>query len=175
MRPVFAVISVCFAALCFYAGYKIGSTQREVEVVVQPAPDTETKEEKPQPVEESTVAEPEPVDLPENKPDLPEPIEEVPLPTEAEMAERATNEIITLTDQQGRELDVEILELREESIRVRRQYDFRIVDVSLDMLSAEDRAFAAYLLKKQAEAPEIEADPEMTRQQQELYDLIFGK
>ena len=66
-------------------------------------------------------------------------------PGEGPFAERARQRVTTLTDQQERVLEVEILDAEKEHLLVRRQIDREVVKVPVKMLIEADRAFAAYL------------------------------
>lgn len=90
---------------------------------------------------------PEAETAPETKMETPSPAEE-PSPELARFALRAEESIITLTDTQGRTLQGELLETREEHLKVRRQPDDQALDVPVAMLNPEDQAFAAYLLNE---------------------------
>jgi len=83
-------------------------------------------------------------------------------------AARAQQKIITLKDSQARSIEVEILEIEEDTIKVRRQSDRRIVEVPVKMLSSEDQVFAAYLWKDRNSALKDQTDT------QKIFDELFG-
>jgi formiminotetrahydrofolate cyclodeaminase len=89
------------------------------------------------------------------------------------MAARAEQQFIVLTDKEGRELNAEILEVAADALKVRRYVDFRIVNVPVNMLSVEDQAFAAYLLKPKAADSEPVA-PGGVLSEKGILDRIFG-
>ena len=97
-------------------------------------------------------------------------------PTDFGLAARAAQKVVTLIDQQGREMVAEIIQANKSSLRVRRQVDYRVVDVPFDMLSREDRVFAEYLWEQNptvvplAQTASLEAGPMIT--QKELLNRI---
>lgn len=66
-----------------------------------------------------------------------------------EFARRTLKQVQVLSDATGRKLVAEILEVRADSLKIRRQSDYRIIQLPHSMLCAEDQAFAAYLWKQQ--------------------------
>jgi hypothetical protein len=66
-----------------------------------------------------------------------------------EFARRTLKTVQVLSDAIGRKLVAEILEVRADSLKIRRQSDYRIIQLPHSMLCAEDQAFAAYLWKQQ--------------------------
>lgn len=169
MRPLTPLLLLLGAGLCFMAGYTLGKKQPSpgspsprpaTELVAQieaTAPDAQPAE-IPAPVEvaepEETAATAAPVQAPTTDP--------------AQLAQRAQQRIITLKDNQQRAIKVELLEVKEHSIKVRRQSDFRIVEVPVKILSAEDQAFAAYLWAEKNPTPKDRTDTQM------ILDELFG-
>jgi hypothetical protein len=115
--------------------------------------------------------------VPEAKPnelEMPSSVEDSPSVAQAassnaaQLAARAQQKIITLKDSQARSIEVEILEIEEDTIKVRRQSDRRIVEVPVKMLSSEDQVFAAYLWKDRNSALKNQTDT------QKIFDELFG-
>jgi hypothetical protein len=115
--------------------------------------------------------------VPEAKPnelEMPSSVEDSPSVAQAassnaaQLAARAQQKIITLKDSQARSIEVEILEIEEDTIKVRRQSDRRIVEVPVKMLSSEDQVFAAYLWKDRNSALKDQTDT------QKIFDELFG-
>ena len=64
-------------------------------------------------------------------------------------AQRALKTVQSLSDKTGRKLVAEIIEVKADSLEIRRQSDHRIIQLPHSMLCAEDQAFAAYLWEQQ--------------------------
>jgi hypothetical protein len=156
MKPLIVILLLLIAGLCFYAGYELGKPN--LVGVQEPAPAADTEEQKDP---EKTKAEP--VDT-EQLPPLPA-RQELEVPSEAGLAARAGLRYITLIDEQGRDMVAEVLGPGAGGLRVRRQTDYRIVDIPLPMLSREDRIFAEYILK--SEEPEAASAQTADRQKPE--------
>ncbi len=91
-----------------------------------------------------------------------------PPPSSEQHAQRAKQQLITLTDTLERSMQAEVLDATETHLKVRRQSDLRIVQVPVSMLSAEDQAFAAYLWTEQNPAPTNRTNEQM------ILDELFG-
>ena len=121
-------------ALCFVAGYKLGNESQPPaavasEVIVEEASIQQLTDTGEQP---QVTAE-----LPKDEP-APNPF-----------ALRAEETVQTFFDKNERPLVAEILEVREDSLKVKRQSDGYKLELPVAMLSAEDQAFAAYLWEQQ--------------------------
>lgn len=153
MRPLLSLLLILGASLCFFAGYTIGKKHRYKDFTSAP-------------VETKAVNQTE-EDLPATDPaeiEVPPAIVEAPklaLPAAPDpmlLAKRAQQKIITLKDNQARAIQVELLEVKENSISLRRQSDFRIVEVPVNMLCPEDQALAAYLWAEKNPTPKGQMD-----------------
>jgi hypothetical protein len=161
MKLIFPILicSAISAALGYYFGHiTIPVTSGQVAATTTmpqaaPAP-TQPQYVEPQPMADfEPIAEPEPIDEPE-------PIEELataPDQTTSSYAERAALTTHTLTDTQGREIQATIIEVTENTVKIRRTSDRLETKIPLNMLSAEDAAFCNYLreqaAKKEATKP----------------------
>jgi hypothetical protein len=170
MQPIALFLALVLAAFAFVIGFKLGEKQRDVGPVdlAAPAPApgaVPVSEPLPEPASES---QPQPRPEPEAAPQAPG------LPSKADMAIRAENEVITLVDTRGRTLKVEIMELHDDRIKARRQQDFRIVDIPFDMLSREDRAFVDFLVQQKKDAGAATEPPALSPEDKARLDMIFG-
>lgn len=121
-------------ALCFFAGYKLGKESQPT-----PAPASEVIVEE-APIEQLTDTGAQPqvtVEAPKAE------------PAQDPLALRAEETVQTFFDQNGRKLVAQILEVKADSLKIRRQADGRTLDLPVNMLSTEDQAFTAYLWEKQ--------------------------
>lgn len=128
--PLF--LSTC--ALCFFAGYKLG---KESHSAVTIAAETITEE---TPIQQlsDTVEQPQlSLELPKGK------------PVQNSFESRAKETIQTFFDKDERKLVAQILEVQEDSLKIRRQADGKELELPVSMLSPEDQAFAAYLWEQQ--------------------------
>lgn len=180
MRLITFILVLCLALLAFYIGFNVGlSQQSEIKVVEVPTPE-ETEPAAPIPEPEPTVEAPAPTtdteQIPDSTPDTDPSTEKgsEPLPTAAEMAARAAEPVVDLTDTQGRTIAVEITEVGEDHIKARRKLDFRVVQIPIDMLSEVDQAFITYLSEQRAEPGSDVVSPAMEEAPQELLERIFG-
>ncbi len=151
VQKLYPVLLFIGAALCFYAGYTMGS-KHPTYVVVESAPAKS-------PVVEE-IAEPEPVveSVPESIPEVDE--------ADNRLATRAAEQWITFADMQGRTLVAEVIEVEKDSLKIRRQADAQVLDLPVRLLSPEDQAFAAYLWQQAEASKPVEAEPD--------FDAIFG-
>jgi hypothetical protein len=134
MRFVSLALFLVAAALCFVAGYKLGKDSQPPTLI---ASQTSTEE---APIAELSDTGNQPqltVELPKDE------------PTPHLLALRAKETIQTFFDTNERKLVAQILEVREDSLKVRRQSDGKELELPLAMLSTEDQAFAAYLWEQQ--------------------------
>ncbi len=134
------------AVLCYFAGFKMGQRDYLIHYTGKQSVAT------PEPI----AAEAPVVTAPEATTPAPEPEPEATLKTpqptpaidESTHATRAEQRFITFTDNQGRTLVAELIETKADALKIRRQSDRRIFELPIQMLSAEDQAFAAYLQRK---------------------------
>ncbi len=156
MRSFIPLLLILGAALCFAAGYTVGKKHRyknnkaplpiaaESVPIEKPATDLESK------IHQETAPPSKTVEAPEVAPD------------NSRFLLRAQQRIVTLSDTTERSLQGEILDVTETYLKVRRQSDLYIVQVPLDMLCEEDKAFASYLYNdkndKQASSNKTQAD-----------------
>jgi len=146
MRRLVPLISVIGASICFMAGYTVGKKHRYENVSTPPKTETSIPIEAPAP----SIAAPDEILTPVKTMEAPQVIP-APTPDRLPFAQRAQLKITTLEDTKGRVIEVEILEVEQDSIKIRRQSDLKLLDVPIGMLCPEDQAFAAYL--KQAVKP----------------------
>lgn len=152
MRPIFTLLILFIAIICFFAGYTVGTKHgyrsallSSVEQKAAP-PDTTAEAASPQ-----TSAHEAP-DSSAQEPIAAEPssVPAAPQPTVADrFALRAQQNTIRLTDTQDRILIGELIEASAQNLQVKRQVDGRIVNVPTHMLCSEDQEFAAYLFEEQ--------------------------
>jgi len=166
MSRLIPLILVLAAGLCFFAGYTVGKKHglysrstppaRVEAASAEPAPAAEAVE-----IEVATPTETAPEPIPEvsSIPQVPDPVL---------LSKRAQKRVITLTDTQDRSIQAEVLDVTESHLKVRRQSDLRVVQVPVNMLCAEDRAFAQYLWDEKNPRKEIGPDTQM------ILDEIFG-
>lgn len=175
MRILLVFVSfIITGALCFYAGLKVGEAQPVAEV----SDEAETYDSS-EPIEAETV----PAYFPDTEDTVQlrdMPAEEVmeTSPMVEEMKARAAEKIIVITDNQGREMEVEVLDVSERGLRVRRQIDYLAVIIPWEVLSPKDRAFAEFLLNKPETVVQAKAEAknnEISEQDKKIYELIFGK
>jgi len=157
MRYVSLTLILIAAVLCFVAGYQVGKKSQPAAPAIAdvtdetvPVPTLTDSANPPQ-----VVAEPLPVDEPE--------------PVEHAFALRAKEVVQTFFDQNERKLVAEILEVKADSLKVRRQADGVELNVPVNMLSEEDQAFAAYLWEQQ---PKTAAAP---TSDQSMEDIIWDE
>ena len=117
-------------ALCFVAGYKLGNES-------QP----------PAPIAAEIIAEQAPIlqltDTSGQSPLAPAALKDEPIKNP--FALRADETLQTFFDKNERTLIAQILEVKADSLKIRRQADGVELELPVAMLSAEDQAFAAYL------------------------------
>lgn len=122
------LLSTC--ALCFVAGYKLGNES-------QP----------PAPIAAEIIAEQAPIlqltDTSGQSPLAPAALKDEPIKNP--FALRADETLQTFFDKNERTLIAQILEVKADSLKIRRQADGVELELPVAMLSAEDQAFAAYL------------------------------
>lgn len=160
MTHVFYIILILVStAASFFSGYKY-ATEYETKSVVENTT-TAVEEVTPKPVIEP-ISTPEPA------------IESKSEPKEAEYAARAEKDWITFTDQQDRKLIARIMEVKSESLKIRRQADGYVFDLPFSMLSDADQAFAAYL-KDQNAAPAVSSEEPNQSDIDKLFDQLFGE
>jgi hypothetical protein len=143
MIRIFSFLSILIAcALCFFAGYKVGKSPASPNPL--PSAPSASKPLKPITVEQlpQTVA-PEPIVTETVE------VESTTEPITDKMAERAQKDMQTFVDQNDRELVAQILEVKEDSLKVRRQIDGQLLELPVNMLSLKDQRFADYLWTQQ--------------------------
>ncbi|CAA6676485.1 MULTISPECIES: hypothetical protein [unclassified Lentimonas] len=135
MRFVSLILFLATAALCFFAGYKLGKESQPSAPAVSEA----IAEEAPIATLSDTTNPPQVI------------VEQAPQPESIEdpLALRAKETVQTFFDNNDRKLVAEVLEVKADSLKVRRQADGVELNVPVSMLSAEDQAFAAYLYEQQ--------------------------
>ena len=140
MRYVSLTLILIAAVLCFVAGYQVGKKSQPSAPAIADVTDetvsVPTLSDSANPPQ--VVAETLPVDEPE--------------PVEHAFALRAKELVQTFFDQNERKLVAEILEVKADSLTVRRQADRKEFDLPVKLLSTEDQAFAAYLWEQQPKA-----------------------
>ncbi|MGJ8652910.1 MAG: hypothetical protein ACSHX8_06515 [Opitutaceae bacterium] len=157
MNRLYPLILIIVAGLCFYAGYTVGVKKVTYTKIV------------PQPVEVNAPAEVQAAvvaKVAEPAPSLVDPVVEA-VVSDHEHSLRAAKRHITFTDDQNRELVVEVMEANEDSLKVRRVSDQRVVTLPTHMLCEEDQAFASYLHKQANPEPAVDLT------QDELWDEMF--
>lgn len=145
MKVLIFVLFLIFAGLSFYAGYELGRSASQ-QVVTATSDAVENPDSTP---EVNTRPQEEPIEdevVKEKFPPLPEQ-QQLEAISEESLAARARSQYVTLVDNQGRDIVVEILRAGNNTLKVRRMADSLVVDIPLDMLSREDRLFAEYLEK----------------------------
>ena len=182
MQVVAVLLSICLAVLSFYVGFQMGQSsqstvpvpQTTVQTVPEPEPEPEPEPapepEAPSIMDVAVTPEPDPATLE----DADEENGSVQAPDDTRFQERATQQFVVLSDNEGRQLEVEIIEIGEESLRARRQRDFRMVTIPFDLLSEEDRAFVDFLAREQATSETAFSEQSMSPEQRDLFDQIFG-
>ncbi len=166
MRRLIPLFLLLAASLCFIAGYTVGKKQRPTPF---PSPARQSVS---APEQESTVGKNEDrvaIEVPV-EPTIEDPVAEVApnTPDPALFAKRAEQRFITLTDQQERSIQAEVLEVTESQLKVRRRSDLRIVHVPVQMLCPDDQAFAAYLWEEKNPSPTDRTNEQM------ILEEIFG-
>lgn len=150
MRFLYLILGCVLAAVCFYTGYKIGLREHAQSGSLPTESTSVATSETPLTDGMAEDQSADPVGTPADAPTPPptaETLENTQAPPTAEaLAARAKQRIITLTDKNDREIVVELLDVRADSLKVRRQVDFFIVEVPVDMLSEDDRIFVDYLI-----------------------------
>lgn len=126
------LLSTC--ALCFFAGYKFGKESHPpvaivAETIIEEAPAQQLSDIVEQP--------PLPTVFPQDE------------PVQNSFEFRAKETIQTFFDKNERKLVAQILEIKEDSLKIRRQADGQELELPVNMLSSEDQAFAAYLWEQQ--------------------------
>ncbi len=146
-------------ALCFVAGYRLGKESQPPaavasETIVAEAPIQQLTDTGALPHVTAEPSQEEPVSEPVNP-----------------LALRAEETVQTFFDKNERPLVAEILEVQADSLQVRRQIDGAELELPVNMLSAEDQAFAAYLWKNQpkksSSAAPIQSNEDM------IWDELF--
>jgi hypothetical protein len=175
MIRLFSVLSILIVcALCFFVGYKIGKgpvapTPHSVAPIVsEPVESLEALTVEVQPVT------PEPA-TPE--PTTPKPVQTVTSdPITKSLAERAKKDIQTFVDPNDRELVAQVLEVKADSLKVRRQIDGQVLDLPVNMLSTEDQTFANYLWTQQQSQAKRTTAAQTTSQAPEdiMWEALFN-
>ena len=165
MRYVSLTLILIAAVLCFVAGYQVGKQS-------QPSV----------PAGEGT-AEGAPVQTLSDSANLPQIAADQspqgePETTVNPFTLREKETIQTFFDQNERKLVGEILEVKVDSLKVRRQADGAELNVPVNMLSEEDQAFAAYLWEQQpqtATSPTPTPTPSQSGKSMEdkIWDELF--
>jgi hypothetical protein len=180
MRIIYFFIVCALLAGCFYAGFELGRKDTGDRIVETAAPANA-----PEPGAGPTEA---PVpDGPNGEDSAPKAMEPSE-PTEAEWARyeleaRAARGVVDLTDQQGRTIRAMILNVGADAITVRRQVDFTVVKIPVDVLIEDDQLFAKFLWERRqsSEPKPAENEQETTLPADdmeispELFDEIFGQ
>lgn len=156
MRFITIALFLVAATLCFVAGYKVGKES--------PRPPTAVAEiiEEEAPIQPLTDT----VKLPQIAVELPN-AEPIPNP----FALRAEETVQTFFDKNERKLVAEILEVRADSLKVKRQSDGYKFELPVAMLSSEDQAFAAYLWEQQSK--ESSPAPSSQSMEDKIWDELF--
>ena len=155
MRYVSIALFLIATSLCFLAGYKLGKDSQPSVVVVT-----------------ERIVEEVPIAILTDTPDQTTVTLEVPEvePEQDPLELRAEETVQTFFDKNERKLVAEILEVRADSLKVKRQYDGYKLELPVAMLSAEDRAFAAYLWEQQSE----QAAPSTSQSEEDIFwDALF--
>jgi hypothetical protein len=143
-------------ALCFVAGYKLGKESQP------PAPIAAERIAEQAPIRQLTDASAQPPIAP------PAPKDE---PVQNPFAVRAKEPLQTFFDKNERTLVAQILEVKADSLKIRRQADGAELELPVAMLSAEDQAFAAYLWEH---APKKSNSPAPSRSMEDkIWDELF--
>ena len=143
-------------ALCFVAGYKLGTESQPpapiaAEIIAEQAPIQQLTDSSVQP----PVAPQAPTDQ----------------PVQNSFAVRAEETLQTFFDKDERKLVAQILEVTADSLKIRRQADGAELELPVAMLSAEDQAFAAYLW---AQTPKKSNSPAPSRSMEDkIWDELF--
>ena len=91
-------------------------------------------------------------------------------PEQDPFALRAAEPVQTFFDKNERKLVAQILEVKADSLKVRRDSDGKELELPVAMLSAEDQAFAAYLWQQQPS----KATPKPSQSMEDLiWDELF--
>jgi len=143
-------------ALCFVAGYKLGNES-------QP----------PAPIVGEIIAEQAPIlqltDTSGQSPLAPAALKDEPIKNP--FALRADETLQTFFDKNERTLIAQILEVKADSLKIRRQADGVELELPVAMLSAEDQAFAAYLWMQ---TPKKSDSPAPSRSMEDkIWDELF--
>jgi len=162
MRPVFNLVIILGAGLCFMAGYTVG--KKHGYRTAPPAAPVLLES------EATSLVETELPLVAEINRELPDPAPvEIETPDPERFSQRAEGSVITLTDTKERSLQGELITATEYHLKIRRQYDGRVVEVPIAMLSQEDQAFAAYLLKSKNASNQ----PDPMSEADKIWDEIF--
>lgn len=167
MRVFTLILFLITSAACFVGGYILGQLNPKSDptgAVAAPKLTVDlSAETKPQPIEASA---------PLSVADSLAPTSQLPSPIVNEddsFAQRALQTVQTFSDKTGRQLIAEIVEVKADSLEVRRQSDHRILQLPFDILSAKDKAFAAFLWEQQNLN---ESTPESSMEEQ-IWDQLF--
>ena len=145
MRVFTLILFLVTSAACFVGGYILGQLNPKSDptgAVAAPKLTVNLSEEtKPQPIEASA---------PLSVADSLAPTSQLPSPLaddneDDSFAQRALQTVQTFSDKTGRQLIAEIIEVKADSLEVRRQSDNRILQLPFEILGAKDQAFAAFL------------------------------
>ena len=159
MRFASIIPFLAIAALCFFAGYKLGKESQPLASAVSEA-----------------VSEEAPIPTLSDTPNPPPVILEQALQVESNedpLALRAKETVQTFFDKNERKLMAQILEVKVDSLKVRRQTDGAELHVPVSMLCEEDQAFAAYLWEQQP-APITPLPSKTTKSMEDMvWDELF--
>ena len=145
MRYLSLALFLIAAVLCFVAGYKVGKESKPSTPTVSEA----MTEEAAIATLSDTASPPQAI------------VEQLPQAeaNEDPLALRAKETVQTFFDKNDRKLVAQILEVKVDSLKVRRQTDGVELNLPFNMLSEEDQAFATYLYEQQpkgtTQAPSI--------------------
>jgi hypothetical protein len=141
--------------LCFFAGYKLGKESLPPAAITSEA-----------------IAEEAPIQQLTDTVELPQVTVELPTAESARnpMEVRSQETVQIFFDKNGRELVAVIVEVHQNSLKIRRQADGQEMNLPVNMLSPEDQAFAAYLWEHQPTKSSVAPSKSM---EDTIWDELF--
>lgn len=159
MRIVYFLMVVAICGICFWLGFNFTIPLQEQTPPTEPIAPVQVESDSSnlaseQPLDDASL-DPEPAIYAEEIPEPePEPVGPTPEELAAELAlqrqmeDRATQELVDLTDEAGRTISAKILEVGADSLKVRRRADFYVVEIPINLLSDADQMFADFLRER---------------------------
>ena len=154
MRTVTVIIFFSIALACFFGGYQLAKYNPPLAPLV---------EQSTEPTPGATAIDP--------SMDAETTIE----PADNAFALRESEPLQTLSDRKGRQVAGTILEIRADSLTLRRQADSQLVNIPISILADGDQAYITYLLNKNGpgKTTPIESTPTTPLMEDEVWDELF--